>query len=460
MKIARDSLVDRLCQERNTEDRKRIKLITGIRGSGKSSLMDMLADRFAGQGMEKDQIINLNFADLRYEDICRENILYDFLSKTLSTGLHLVIILQEVRYTENIEKTIDSLSVYDNADIYITTSETYLEEEELDHMLFGKYVRINVLPLSFSEFAAYARLTDLLGKGPENHAPDRLYAAYLREGGFPYILYSLAENAACKPEKAPLGHLTPAALGSRYVQSLYDAILIHDIVPHRQISDTPILEYLFYFLCRHIGQTLSPKKISDTLRLAGRPTNTRTVDSYIQAFEQTCLVYRIKRYDLAKDMPLKTLEKYYIADLAFRTCIFHLENDPSSPALLENLICLQLIRGGWKVYNGKLGTGQITFTALRKDPKTGREERCYIQVSGTSSIFEQETESPVSEGGSEEQKKTGSPSPALATNIRSFIALYKKIKDNYPKYIVSFDPKEYDLSGIKCIPALKFLERS
>jgi len=425
MKISRDELISRLYSLRNTDKRRVIKVITGIRGCGKSSLMDLYADFLHRQGVSLSQIISLDFEALRYDPICSEGNLYNYIGGRIYPDRMNYLILQEIRYAENITKIIDSYSIYDNIDIYVTASNTYLTDEELPKMLFGSFIVISVFPLSFAEYCSAAPAA-----APEHSRDAERYAGYLKDGAFPYITYKEAGIPAADTLMAPLRQLSEKTLLDNYIRGIYDKILVHEIIPHCQISDTDILEYLLYFISLHIGEILSPKKISDTLRLAGRPVNTRTVDSYLNAFAGTFVIFRAGRFDILKNETLKTLEKYYIADTGLRSHLFGLNNPADSLPLLENMVFIELLRRGYrKVCLGKAGPLELSFVAFESEDYTD-SRRVYIQIADTVN----------------DEKK-----------LSDIMKPYKKIRDNYPKYIISFDDEKKDLRGVNHIPALDFL---
>lgn len=409
MYVQRKNLLEELYRLRNdiNSGEGTVKIISGLYHCGKSSLMEDYELFLTQNGVRKDQIMSFHFERLRYDPICNEATLYNYVVRKMNKDRMNYLFLQEARFAPGILKTIDSLSIHKNMDIYITCSDEYLEREELSDMLFGKTVSFHVLPLSLAE---YGQLFDFGETSPGTSiSKEELYTGYVSSGGLPYLLSR---------------GLPSFDLARDYMQGLYSTILVHDIVPHRQITDTSILEYLLYFLSLHVGEILSPKKISDLLREAGRPINARTVDSYIEAFVQTFLLYRVKRYDLVKEEVLQTLEKYYPADTGFTHFFFGIQMDPLSSGTIETLVFLEMKRRGYDIYLGKIYSSGISFVCMKNT------ERVYIQV--------------VSD-----MQDTGEVDQA----VRSL----QKLRDNYPKYLISGQELSWSHKGIRYISIYDFL---
>lgn len=485
MKINRDELIRRLHALENTPSRRLVKILTGIKSCGKSSLLEVFGDSLRLRGVPSERILRLDFEAQRYDPICDEDELYNFIAGRIVPGEKTYLLFSEPRFAGGIGRIIDSFYVYDNVDIYVSTSSAYFMEEDLRGLLFARFIQIPVLPLSLEEYETAWEKAEV-SKTPETPAAPDAWTAfenpedqedssaedpfhrYLQEGGLPCIA------------RQRLSGRGPGGWMADYLQGLYSTILVQSIIPHRQISDTGILEYLLHFIAQHIGQLLSPKKISDLLRGAGRPTNIRTVDSYLDAFAANYIVFRVGRYDIKTGSFPRTLEKYYLADLSLRSLLFGMDNRPAEAesstenaagndtpaaeaedpeggarlparALLENLIFLELLRRGCQVYLGKFGKHQVSFAAFegqletapvpgaqgdgaRKEPSvTPNTKRIYIQI--VDNIDDD-----------------AALKPALRTLAR--------IPDNYPKYIISMSKEQRNFNGIEHIPAEKFLRES
>lgn len=397
MEIKRQDYFDRLVRYK---DKKIIKVITGIRRSGKSTLLKMYREYLLDNGITDAQIISLNFEDYENEPLLEPQSLYQYIKDRLLPAKKMYLILDEIQNVKDFQKVVDSFFIKDDIDIYITGSNSYLLSGELATLLTGRYVKIELLPFSFAEFVQMNGLED---------NPDKAYLAYISTSSFPYVA-NLDGDA---------GQIED------YLQSLYDTIVLKDIVSRKKITDVMMLESVLRFLSDNIGNPLSTKKISDTMTSNGRGINVRTVESYIMAFKETYLIYQAKRYDIKGKQYLKTMEKYYIVDIGLRNAMLGSRGGRDVGHILENVVYLELLRRGYDVYIGKLDNLEVDFVAKNRDGLK------YVQV--CASVRDDAT-------------------------LERELQPLQKIQDNYPKCIMTLDDDPIaDYEGIRRINALDFL---
>ncbi len=382
------------------KDKKIIKVITGIRRCGKSTLLNMFQGYLMENGVEERQIISINFEDFAYEELWEPKALYAYIKDRVVPGRMMYLLLDEIQNVKEFQRVVDSFFIKDNMDIYITGSNSYMLSGELATLLSGRYVKIQMLPFSFAEFVEAFHMENQL---------ERAYQKYIETSSFPYTI-QLEEGS---------GQIRD------YLRSLCDTIILKDIVSRKRITDVMMLESVIRFLADNIGNPLSTKKISDTMTSGGRGINVRTVESYISAFMESYVVYQARRYDIKGKQYLKTLEKYYLADIGLRNVMLNSPGGRDVGHILENVIYLELLRRGYEVYIGKVDQAEVDFVAKDMD---GIQ---YIQVAAT--VRDEET---------------------LERELRPF----KKIGDNYPKCIMTLDvdpPADYE--GIRRFNALDYL---
>lgn len=390
------------------KDEQIIKVVTGIRRCGKSTLLDIYKGYLKGNGIGDEQIISVNFEDLENERLQDYRVLYAYLTERLCKGKTTYIFLDEIQKVEGFEKVVDSLYIKENVDVYITGSNSWLLSGELATLLSGRYVEINMLPFSFAEFCQSR------GGGDE----DRLFAEYLSDGAFPYI-------ATMDRTKEKI---------DMYLEGIYNTVIVKDIEERqrrrekdpnkRKVTDIPLLKNISKFLANSVGSPVSVKKIADYITSSGRKVSQNTVDDYIEALVQAYIFYRAERYDVEGKQLLKQNGKLYIVDLGLRRYLLPKRNYDLGYSL-ENVIFLELLRRGYQVNVGKAGSTEIDFVAKKDDILE------YYQVSA--SLTEQ------------------------ATFDRE-IAPLRKIRDNYPKKILTLDRftlGNYD--GIEVINAIDWL---
>ncbi len=395
----RDLYLTQLIQYR---DKPLIKVITGLRRCGKSTLLSLFENHLIASGVSKDHIIRMNFESFEFDEISTYRELHAYIKDQLkSTSDRHYILLDEVQQVLSWEKVVNAFLVDANVDIYITGSNAYLLSSELSTLLSGRYVEIKMQPLSFKEYL------DFTGKNSDQNLEDK-FNQYLKYGGLPTIIELLDH---------------PDTIGP-FLEGIYNTVMMKDVIERNGVRDAALLESILKFIAANIGCVVSTKKISDYLTSSGRKTTSDTIDNYLKMLSNAFIIYKANRYDLKGKMFLKTLEKYYIVDMGIRNQLTGLRNTDYGH-VLENLIYLELVRRGYEVAIGKIGSLEVDFIATKTD------EKVYYQVSAT--ILDETTR---------------------ARELRPLEA----ISDNYPKYILTMDHTVFnDYSGIKIKNILEFL---
>lgn len=372
-----------------------IKVVTGFRRCGKSTLLTQFEEYLKECGVESSQIISINFEKIEFEHLQDYKAMYDYVVERMHPEKTTYIFLDEVQLVEDYQKAVDSLFVRDKVDLYITGSNARMLSGELATLLSGRYVEIEMLPLSFAEYY------ELVG-GDKRDAWKR----YFTNGGLPYTAYINDEDIL-----------------HDYLLGIYNTVLLKDVVERKKIQDIPLLRSVVKFLFDNIGNIVSSKKISDSLVSYGRKTTSVTVENYIESLSEAYVVYKAERYDVKGKQHLKSLEKYYAVDMGLRKLLLGQKNTDIGH-ILENIVYFELVRRGFEVCIGKVDDLEIDFIA----EKDGDKE--YYQVSASvldSNTFEREIE-PL-----------------------------RRVHDNYPKYIVTMDEITSNNEGIKQINVIDFL---
>lgn len=378
------------------KDKKIIKVVTGIRRCGKSTLFALYKNYLLNNNVNEEQIISLNFEnpdDNKYDNW--RNLYNDIKNKLLSNKMN-YIFLDEIQVVDNFEKLVDGLFIQENVDIYITGSNSYMLSGELATFLTGRYMQIHMLPLSFKEYLSNIESPNELKE----------YQNYIENGGFPYLL-SLNNDKE---------------LIRNYLDGIYNTVLLKDVISRNNIKDVMILDSVIKFIFDNIGQLVSTNKISNTLNSNNRRNSVNTIESYLSNLLDSYIVYKISRYDIKGKEYLKTGDKYYVSDLGLRKYLLGEIKDLGS--ILENIIFLELKRRNYEIYIGKNGNNEIDFVVKNNDGLK------YIQVA--LSIRDNET---------------------LKRELNSL----ETINDNYPKYIITLDYDTSSFNGIKQINAIDFL---
>lgn len=383
------------------KDKPLIKVITGIRRCGKSTLLLLFEKYLLDSGVSPNNIIKINFESMKYDHLKDYKDLYEYImNKITNKNNKTYILLDEVQQITSWEKTVNSLLLDINADLYITGSNAYLLSSELSTLLTGRYVEIKMQTLSFKEFMNFTNSS--------NKDLEASFNTYLTYGGLPAIA-ELIDN--------------PNTIGP-FLEGIYNTVLMKDVISRNNVRDAALLESILKYIAANVGNIVSTKKISDYLTSKGRKTASETIDNYLKMLENAFIIYKANRFDLRGKLFLKTLEKYYITDMGIRNQLTGLRNTDYGH-VLENIIYLELIRRGYQVTIGKIGSLEIDFVAEKQN------ERNYFQVSAT--IIDDNTRS---------------------RELRPLLAL----SDNYPKYILTMDKTPFtDYEGIKIINIIDFL---
>ena len=331
-----------------------IKVLTGMRRSGKSVLLELLREELLAQGVAAENILSVNLESLRYEKLKDYHALYEEVTaKAGETDGRLYLLLDEIQETAGWEKAVNSFRVDFDCDIYLTGSNARLLSGELATLLSGRYVEIPVYPLDFKEYLAFAAANPEEG----SRSREERFEEYLRFGGLPGI-----HQMKWQPEGISL-----------YLQDIYRSILLKDVIARNRIRDTELLERIIRYVMDNIGNTFSAKTIADFLKSQGRRLSVETVYNYLDALTAACLVHRVPRYDIKGKKLLETQEKYYLSDLGLRHAVIGYR--PRDIAgLLENVVYLELRRRNYQVRIGKQREAEVDFVASRG------AERIYIQV--------------------------------------------------------------------------------
>lgn len=395
----RDLYLNRLIEYQN---KPLIKVITGIRRCGKSTLLSLFKQHLIASGVPDEQIIHMNFESLVFDEIHDYMDLHLHLSSKITTGNDTCyLLLDEIQQVKAWEKVINSLLVDANVDIYLTGSNAYLLSSELSTLLSGRYVEINMYPLSFKEYVDFF-------PQKSNETKDSLFNQYLEFGGFP-VIGELMDH----PETiAPV------------LEGIYNTVLMKDVIERNQVRDPALLENILKYIAANVGNIVSTKKISDYLTSSGRKTTSDTIDNYLKMLENAYIIYKASRFDLKGKLFLKTLEKYYIVDTGIRNQLTGLRNTDYGH-VLENVIYLELIRRGYRVSIGKIGPLEVDFVAEKANQKK------YFQVSAT--ILDENTRE---------------------RELRPL----ENIPDHYSKSVLTMDKSIYkDYEGIEVVNIIDFL---
>ncbi len=361
------------------KDKKLIKVVTGIRRCGKSTLLEMYKDYLIETGIEEEQIININLEDLQYNFIQNYMDLYNYINSLLKKDKKNYVLIDEIQIIPNFQKVADSLYIKKNVDLYITGSNANLLSSELATLLAGRYIEIKMLPLSFKEYKETTETEDL----------EEIYRKYISLSSFPYTI---------ELEEDQIG---------KYLGALYNDVIIKDIIIRKNISDESVLKSVAKFALDNIGNLLSANSIANTLTSDGRTVNVRTVEKYLEGFTESFFLYKANRYDIKGKQYLKTCEKYYVCDLGVRYFMLGRKLGDRGH-ILENIVYLELIRRGYEVYIGKVDDFEVDFVAIDSSGKR------YFQVCET---------------------LKDSENKILTRELNSL----QKINDNYEKTILTMD---------------------
>lgn len=325
------------------KDKDLIKVVTGIRRCGKSTLFDLFIDYLKENDVSEDKIIHINLEDpmFQFEDYKE---LYDFVNQKIRNDEKYYVFLDEVQNVSQFQKAVDGLYIKKNVDLYITGSNAYLLSGELATLLSGRYIEIKMLPLSFKEY---------LSAFPEKRkSTEKMFLEYMRNGGMPGNLSILETN--------------PNDL-DQYLEGIFSTVVYKDIMARNKINDKIILESVIKFIYDSVGSPISTKKISDTLTSKGIATSNHTVENYITAFGECFLIYKAERFDIKGKNLLARDYKYYSVDTGLRSYLLGKKADRDMGHILENIVYLELLRRSYKVYVGKVDELEVDFVAENRD---------------------------------------------------------------------------------------------
>ena len=378
------------------KDKDLIKVVTGIKNCGKSTLFNLYIDYLKKEGIKEDHIISLNLESPDY-NFQNYQELYNYIKKFIKDNDNYYVFLDEVQNIEQFQKAVDGLYIIKNVDVYITGSNAYLLSGELATLLSGRYIEIKMLPLSFREYQNYYQEQNL----------EKLYLKYINNSSFPYALQLDSEEQV-----------------NAYLDTLYNTIIVKDILTRKKISDSSMLKSVTEFLFSSIGSTLSVKKIADTLTSNDRNISVHTVENYLEALTESYIFNKVSRYDIKGKQYLQTSDKYYATDVTMRFALLGKKNVDLGH-ILENIVYLELKRRGYKIYIGKNEDKEVDFVAQNNNGIM------YIQV--CYSVREEKT-------------------------LERELASLQTINDHYPKIILTMDiDPEVDYEGIRKINVLDWL---
>lgn len=318
------------------KDQQIIKVISGIRRCGKSTLFDLFHAYLRSNGVEEKQIISINLEEAEYEHLREYRALYDYVKTRMLPDKMNYIFLDEIQHVVDYQKAVDSLFVKKNADVYITGSNAYFMSGELATLLSGRYVELKMLPLSFKEYASAF---------DGNVSKEELYRNYVYNSSFPYTVELKSRRNV-----------------HAYLDGIYNTVVLNDIVARKRIQDPSMLNSVIKFMFDNIGNLCTVKKIADSMTSAGRKISNHTVENYLDGLVDSLLMYRVSRYDIKGKEYLQLQDKYYLVDIGLRYYLLGTRNVDQGH-ILENIVYLELLRRGYTVYVGKIGSTEVDFVA-------------------------------------------------------------------------------------------------
>lgn len=379
-------------------DVKLVKILAGIRRSGKSTIFDMIKGELESRGISSSHIICLKYSSKEFERTFTAKEMFDDIKSKIVDSEKYYLLLDELQEVDGWEKVVNAFLEDYNTDIYVTGSNSKLMSSEISTYLTGRYITIPVYTLSFKEYKVF--------KNNTNKNDKELFMEYLKYGGFPLVAsMNFDENAAYS-----------------IVKDIYNSVVLNDITRKHQINNTDLFDRVVKFVIENVGKTFSANSIMNFLKSENRKISVETVYNYLEWLEKAFVLYRCKRYDLQGKSVLKTQEKFYLADQSIKYALYGF-NPTSVASMLENVIYFELKRRGYDVYIGKNATQEIDFVAIKRD------ERFYIQVC----------------------RELPEESDREFANLLA-------IKDNYPKYILTLDDiASGNVNGVQIINLIDFL---
>lgn len=398
--ISRKEYLDWLCR---WQDKQIIKVVSGVRRCGKSTLFTLFKQNLLKQGVDEKQIISINFEAMEFEALRDYHTLYQYINDHLQQDCKNYIFLDEVQHCMEYQKAVDSLFIKDNCDIYLTGSNAYFMSGELATVLSGRYVELKMLPLSFKEFVS--------SFAPENVdiSIQEKFNLYLNYGSFPFLArYNSFDSDAYN-----------------YLRDVYNTIILNDIVKRLKITDVNALDKVTKFIADNIGNIVSINKIANTLKSGDKSIDNKTVEKYLQGLVDALFLYKAPRFKIKGKQLLTNLPKYYIVDIGMRNILIR-NKESDIGHIIENLAYLELMRRGYDVYVGDIDKGEVDFVAIKNNQTE------YYQISAT----------------------TLNPD-TLAREL----APLQSVQDNYPKYLLTLDELfgEANYNGIQKKNLIKWL---
>ena len=379
------------------KDKQVIKVVTGVRRCGKSTLFRLFQEYLKKNGVSEKQIQSINFEDMAYSDLLEPKSLYNHVMKNAQKGKKNYKFLDEIQNVKDFQKAVESLYIQEGFDIYITGSNAFLLSGELATLLSGRYMEIKMLPLSFKEFISAQEKPNL----PEE------FSRYMEYGSFPYVL-QMDDEASIR----------------NYLSDILNSIVVKDVLTRHKISDTSDVLRILRFIFDTVGNVISVKKISDSMTSAGYKITPQTVEKYLTALTESFILYAASRYDIKGKKYLQSGDKYYLVDTGIRYALLG-KKGTDTGHLLENIVYLELLRRGYTVFVGKLANTEVDFVAVNQDGTS------YYQVS---------------------------QSVADERVLERELKPLQSIKDHYPKYLLTLDyVPDGDYEGIKRMNVLKWL---
>lgn len=379
-----------------------IKVIIGVRRSGKSIMLELIQNELVEKGVSRDRMIAINFEDLTYASLTTATALHSYLKEKIDAIPECTyLFLDEIQEVEDWEKCVNSLRVNSDVDIYITGSNAKMLSGEYATLLSGRYVEFSIYPFSFAEYMEARKLDG------SNNSVSEYFNEYVKYGGLPFLATTpLTETAK-----------------SQYLKDIYASVVIKDIVKRNKLRDVDLLERIVAYAVANIGHTFSANSIAAYLKSERRTVAVDTIINYLKCCEKAFLFYKVNRMDLEGKEILQINEKYYLSDHGLRQALYG-NNQRDIEMILENIVCLELLRLGYKVTIGKIGTKEIDFVC-DKDGKRIYVQVCYMLASEK-------------------------------TEAREFGA-YNNVDDNYPKYVLSMDEFDMSRNGIIHMNIREFL---
>lgn len=385
---------------RELKDKHFIKVITGVRRAGKSTLMQLFREEIIGR-VAREQTQSYNFEDPKYNEMADWREIYTLIDSKLIKDKPNYIFLDEVQGVPEFEKLLDGLYINENIDLYVTGSNAYLLSSELATLLTGRAYEINILPFSFKEFAqTYTTPVDNSIK----------FEHFMRYSAFPQATELMHQNPTLVPN---------------YLRGVYQSILIKDMLPRKQIYAERSFESVINYVMDSIGSSLSPNSIAKTLANENKAVDSRTVNTYLKSLCDSFVLYKAERFDIKGKQNLATQEKYYTVDLGFRNLLLGKEVGQDAGHLLENVIYLELRRRGNEIWVGKIGEREVDFVA--------RDNEGYLTYYQVAYTVRDET--------------------VLERELTPF----DKIPDHNPKILITLDPEEVSRRGVRQINAINWL---